>query len=133
MDKYKIPHVKTFEFTRIIGIENIEFSPESRELVKQYSTNKMNLKAYDDVSQKSSNIAAQQKIAQGVQNNGLGDAGGMIFGMNVAQNLGVQAEIKQSMSLDEQIEIVKKLKDLLDAGILSQDEFDAKKREILGL
>ena len=116
-----------------IGIENIEFSPESRELVKQYSTNKMNLKAYDDVSQKSSNIAAQQKIAQGVQNNGLGDAGGMIFGMNVAQNLGVQAEIKQSMSLDEQIEIVKKLKDLLDAGILSQDEFDAKKREILGL
>lgn len=53
--------------------------------------------------------------------------------MNVAQNLGVQAEIKQSMSLDEQIEIVKKLKDLLDAGILSQDEFDAKKREILGL
>ena len=93
----------------------------------------MNLKAYDDVSQKSSNIAAQQKIAQGVQNNGLGDGGGMIFGMNVAQNLGVQAEIKQSMSLDEQIEIVKKLKDLLDAGILSQDEFDAKKREILGL
>ena len=80
-----------------------------------------------------SNIAAQQKIAQGVQNNGLGDGGGMIFGMNVAQNLGVQAEIKQSMSLDEQIEIVKKLKDLLDAGILSQDEFDAKKREILGL
>lgn len=93
----------------------------------------MNLKAYDDVSQKSSNIAAQQKIAQGVQNNGLGDGGGMIFGMNVAQNLGVQAEIKQSMSLDEQIEIVKKLKGLLDAGILSQDEFDAKKREILGL
>lgn len=121
-----------FEIVKI-GIENIEFSPESRELVKQYSTNKMNLKAYDDVSQKSSNIAAQQKIAQGVQNNGLGDGGGMIFGLNVAQNLGVQAEIKQSMSLDEQIEIVKKLKGLLDAEILSQDEFDAKKREILGL
>ena len=25
MDKYKIPKVKTFEFTKIIGIENIEF------------------------------------------------------------------------------------------------------------
>lgn len=25
MDKYKIPNVKTFEFTKIIGIENIEF------------------------------------------------------------------------------------------------------------
>lgn len=25
MDKYKIPNVKTFEYTKIIGIENIEF------------------------------------------------------------------------------------------------------------
>ena len=25
MDKYKIPNVKTFEFTKIIGLENIEF------------------------------------------------------------------------------------------------------------
>lgn len=25
MDKYNIPHVKTFEFTKIIGIENIDF------------------------------------------------------------------------------------------------------------
>lgn len=25
MDKYNIPHVKTFEYTKIIGIENIEF------------------------------------------------------------------------------------------------------------
>ena len=25
MDKYKIPNVKTFEYTKIVGIENIEF------------------------------------------------------------------------------------------------------------
>ena len=25
MDKYKIPHVKTFEYTKIIGLENIDF------------------------------------------------------------------------------------------------------------
>jgi len=36
-------------------------------------------------------------------------------------------------SLDEQIEAVKKLKELLDAGILTQEEFDAKKRQIMGL
>ena len=40
----------------------------------------MNLKAYDDVSQKSSNIAAQQKIASGGEQHGLGDSAGMIFG-----------------------------------------------------
>lgn len=121
-----------FEVVKV-GIENIEFSPESRELVKQFSANKMNLKAYDDVSQKSSNIAAQQKIAEGIQNKGLGDGGGMLFGMNMAQNMGTQAEPKQSMSIDEQIETVKKLKELLEVGILSQAEFDIKKKEIMGL
>ena len=36
-------------------------------------------------------------------------------------------------TLEDQIEAVKKFKELLDAGILTQEEFDAKKREILGL
>lgn len=125
-----------FEIVRV-GLENIEFSPESKELVKQYSSNKMNLKAYEDVSQRASNIAAQQKIAQGVQDNGLGDGAGMILGMNMAQGLNPQtaasAVAKEEMSLDEQIEAVKKLKELLDVGILSQEEFEAKKKEIMGL
>ena len=46
-----------FEIIKV-AIANIEFSPESKELVKQFSSNKMNLKAYDDVSQKSSNVQA---------------------------------------------------------------------------
>lgn len=121
-----------FEVVKV-AIENIEFSPESRELVRQFSANKMNLKAYDDVSLKASNIAAQQKIAQGVQENGLGDGGGMIFGMNLAEKMGSQAEAKPSMTFEEQIETVKKLKDLLDAGILTQEEFDAKKKEVMDL
>ena len=36
-------------------------------------------------------------------------------------------------SLDEQIEAVRKLKELLDVGILTQDEFETKKRQVLGL
>lgn len=35
----------------------------------------------------------------------------------------------QSSALDE----LKKLKELLDIGIISQDEFDAKKKQLLGL
>ncbi len=120
-----------------VGIENIEFSPESRELVIQYSSNKMNLKAYEDISQKSSNIAAQQKIAQGIQDNGFGDGAGMIFGMNMAQTMNPQTAAptiqKSNMSFDEQVDAVKKLKELMDIGILSQDEFDVKKKEIMGL
>ena len=34
---------------------------------------------------------------------------------------------------DEVIETLKKFKDLLDAGILTQEEFDAKKKQLLGL
>ena len=48
-----------------------------------------------------------------------------------------QIEEKQpetpTLSYDEQIDAVKKMKELLDAGILTQEEFDNKKKEILGL
>jgi len=119
-----------------VGIESIEFTPESRELVKQYSTNRMNLKAYEGVSQQSSNISAQQKIAQGVQDHGLGEGGGLLFGMNLAQGMNTQtgAQVGQGtpLTFDEQIETVKKMKELLDSGLLSEEEFAAKKREIMG-
>jgi membrane protease subunit (stomatin/prohibitin family) len=125
-----------FELVKV-AVENIEFSPESRELVNQFSANKMNLRAYEDVSQRASNIAAQQKIAQGIQDNGLGNGGGMLFGMNMAQNIGPQGQPistpSSSMSFDEQIETLKKLKELVDMGVLTQGEFDAKKKEIMGL
>lgn len=119
-----------------VAIENVEFTEDSRELVKQYSSNKMNLKAYEDISQKASNISAQQEIATGVQNNGFGDMGGMVFGMNMAQSVSPNGAVsagQPTMTLDEQIETLKKLKSLVDMGVLTQDEFDKKKREIMGL
>ncbi|MBC3803340.1 SPFH domain-containing protein [Acetobacterium fimetarium] len=120
-----------------VAVENIEFSPESRELVKQFSANKMSMKAYDDVSQRTANIAAQQNIAQGILVNGLGNGGDMLLGMNMAQNIGPQgqpvATPSSSMSFDEQIETLKKLKELVDMGVLTQEEFAAKKKEIMGL
>ncbi len=124
-----------FEIVQV-SIENIEFSPESKELVNKYNSNKMNLKAYEDISQKASNISAQQKIASGVETNGFGDMGGMLFGMSMAQGVSPNGEIKNnqpSLSLDEQIETLKKLKELVDMGVLSQEEFDAKKKQLLNL
>jgi membrane protease subunit (stomatin/prohibitin family) len=124
-----------FEITKV-KVENIEFSPESRVLVNQFSANKMNMRAYEDVSQKTSNIAAQQKIAQGIQDNGLGN-GGMLYGMNMAQNIGLQGQpvstLSSSMSFDQKVKTVKNLKELVDMGVLTQEEFDAKKKEIMGL
>lgn len=117
-----------------IGVENIEFSDESRQLVRGFSQNKMEINSYDNVSQQSANIAAQQKIAQGIEDNGLGDGAGMMFGVNLAQNMGTNAQVNQpTTSIDEQIELVGKLKALLDSGVLTQAEFDLKKKEIMGL
>lgn len=124
-----------FEIVKV-AIENIEFSDESRRVVNKFAEQKLSISAYEETSQRASNIAAQQKIAEGIQKKGLGDGGGMLFGMNMGQkisnNLGSNAEVKTA-SLDEQIETMKKLKDLLDLGILTQEEFDAKKKEIMGL
>lgn len=145
-----------------VGIESIELSPESRELVKNYTAAKMGVSAFENVTAHASNIAAQQKIAQGIQDNGLGDGAGLIFGMNLAQTMnpltaaptaaaafpapGVPPLASPGIgaapaplppptapSLDEQIEAVKKLKELADAGILTNEEFETKKRQILGI
>lgn len=160
-----------------VGIESIEFDEESRQLVRQFASNKMNVSAYEGVSQTAGNMAAQQQIAQGIQNNGFGDGGGMLLGMNMAQAINpmtaapaapmpmaAQPQPQQpqpqtalaaestggadtatsgagaaapshaaSMSVAEQVETLKKLKELVDIGILSQEEFDMKKHEVLGL
>lgn len=125
-----------FEFEIVkVAIGNIEFSLESRKLLKQYSSNKTNLRNYEDIQQRASNITSQQKIAQGIQNKGLGDGCGVIFGMNMDKNLGVQVEkkAKSNMTFDEQIEALKKLKELQDVGILAHEEFGIKKKELIGL
>lgn len=149
-----------------IGIENIEFTEDAKQLVNMFSSNLMSLKAYENISKHSSDVSAQQKIAQGIENHGLGDGAGMIFGMNLAQSLNPQTgESHQAvtatpqpeptppkvspktnpasspiapppppvtLTLDEQIEAVKKLKELLDAGILTDEEFEFKKRQVMG-
>lgn len=123
-----------------VGLQNIELTEESKELIKKYADTKVEVSAFEDVSKKASDIAAQQKISEGIKEHGLGEGGNMIFGMNMAQALNTNGELKQpggnaqaAMSIDEQVEVLKKLKDLLDAGILTQEEFEKKKKEIMGL
>lgn len=117
-----------------VAIEHIEFTERSKELIDEYNKNRMSIKAYKGLSQQESNIAAQQKIAEGIKENGLGEGGaGVLFGMNMAQGLGVNAEIKTgNMSVDKQMETLKNMKELLDAGLLTREEFDNKKKEVMG-
>ncbi len=133
-----------------IAVENIEFSEDSRELVRAFSEKKMNVKAYEGVSAEAGNMAAQQMIAEGVRDKGLGEGGNMLFGLGfagglnpqnasqvaaagVAQTAPAASSTTQAQSLDEQLETLKKLKELVDMGVLTQEEFDAKKKQMLGL
>ena len=139
-----------------VGIENIELSEQSRALIQQFAEQRMSVRAYEDVSQTAANIAAQQMIAQGVRDNGLGDAGGMLFGMNLASGLNpVNASQAGAMlsgapeasapqdgqpgdqtapdDFASQLELLEKLKGLMDAGVVTEEEFAAKKRQILGI
>ena len=131
-----------------VAIENIEFSDDSRELVRNYSEKKMSVRAYEGVSAQAGNMAAQQMIAEGVRENGLGDGGNMLFGLGFAGSLNPQnasqateaaAPAKDvdarpaAPSVDDQVETLKKLKELVDMGILTPEEFTAKKKQLLGL
>lgn len=132
---------------RGVAIENIEFSDESRELVHGYSEKKMSVRAYEGVSAQAGNMAAQQMIAEGVRENGLGDGGNMLFGLGLAGSLNPQnasqatgatvsaqdVDTKSTPSIDDQVETLKKLKELVDVGILTPEEFAAKKKQLLGL
>ena len=130
-----------------VAIENIEFSDDSRELVHNYSEKKMSVRAYEGVSTQAGNMAAQQMIAEGVRENGLGDGGNMLFGLGLAGSLNPQnasqatgatvpdqdSDAKLTPSVDDQVETLKKLKELVDMGILTPEEFAAKKKQLLGL
>ena len=131
-----------------VAIENIEFSDDSRELVHNYSEKKMSVRAYEGVSTRAGNMAAQQMIAEGVRENGLGDGGNMLFGLGLAGSLNPQnasqateaaAPAKDvdarpaAPSVDDQVETLKKLKELVDMGILTPEEFAVKKKQLLGL
>ena len=70
-----------------VGIENVEFTPASRDLVNRFSSNRMQLKAYEGITQDTSNVGAQQKIAEGIRDHGLGDGAGLVVGMGFAQGL----------------------------------------------
>lgn len=66
----------------------------------------------------------------------MGESGNMVMGVNMAQAInstGVPKEQSSAMSLDQQIDALKKLKELVDVGILSEEEFNVKKKEIMGL
>ena len=72
-------------------------------------------------------------FAQGIDPMTAAQTNPTIAEQSVAARQTAPAAAPPSMSVGEQLDTVKKLKDLLDAGLLTRDEFDSKKKQILGL
>ena len=77
-------------------------------------------------------MMAGMAVGGAVGQNIAGTMNNMISGVNGQQPPSTNPP-QTVMSLNEQIETVKKLKELVDSGILSEDEFEIKKKEIMGL
>lgn len=136
------------------AILSIEYDEDTKELMKD-------VKKADALSGARGNSFMQQSVARGIQ--AAGENGGgtamafMGMGMNAAGGMmqGVQqqptqssyqppfaqtqapvqqAEPTQTQSMQsDPYEEIKKAKELLDAGIISQEDFDAKKKSLLGI
>lgn len=100
--------------------EFIEIGNEFREAfgLKPKMTNQMKKEIAEKEKQRRENAAYERRVAEARRNAAVN-----------ADNK--QKQEAQSVNIDAQIETLKKLKELLDAGILTQEEFDSKKRQIL--
>lgn len=136
------------------AIISIEYDEDTKQLLKD-------VKRADSLSGARGNAFLQQSVARGMQaagengggasmavmGMGMNAAGGMMQGMqqpvnggnpfiginNQQQNVNNQSvQPEQSSAIDPYAELTK-MKQLLDAGVISQADFDVKKAQILGI
>lgn len=136
------------------AILSIEYDEDTKELMKD-------VKKAEALSGARGNSFMQQSVARGIQaagengggtamafmGMGMNAAGGMMQGVQQqptqssyqppfaqTQTQVQQAEPTQTQSMQsDPYEEIKKAKELLDAGIISQEDFDAKKKSLLGI
>ena len=75
--------------------------------------------------------------AAGAAQTGLGLGAGLAAAKAMADTFGASsqaqpAQAPQGAGADDPVAVLRKLKDMLDGGLITQEEYDAKKKEILG-
>ena len=135
-----------------VAIAAIEYDEDTKNLLKQ-------VKEADAMGGARANTFTQMSIAKGMQaagengggmgmafmgmgvNAAAGVAGGIMNGGAQQQGVGAGALFNGGAAQQEQpaqqaasnpTEVLKKAKELLDAGLITQEEYDAKKNEVMG-
>lgn len=116
-----------------VAIQAIEYDEDTRQLLSD-------VKKADALSGARGNSFMQQSVARGFQSAGEnGGAAGMAFmgmGMNAVGGAmgGLQQPVNNPTPAQEDpMEKLKKMKEMLDAGLITQEDYDAQKKKILGV
>lgn len=113
-----------------VAIQAIEYDEDTKKLLSD-------IKKADALSGARGNSFMQQSVARGFQaagENGGGAAGMAFMGMGMNAVGGAMGGLQQPVQQQEDpMETLKKYKDMLDAGLITQEDYDAQKKKILGV
>ena len=113
-----------------VAIQAIEYDEDTKTLLSD-------VKKADALSGARGNSFMQQSVARGFQaageNGGAGNMAFMGMGMNAVGGAmgGLQQPVQQPQ--EDPVEKLKKYKEMLDAGLITQEDYDEQKKKLLGV
>lgn len=114
-----------------VSLINISYSDESAAEVKKLNKTKMKYKTLESISDEAIEKDLELSMMESIKDDQTGKIGKTILGAILLRKTGKNR--KEKASLKDQEKALKHYKKLLDDGIITQEEFDIKKKEILGL
>ena len=114
-----------------VAIQAIEYDEDTKALLSD-------VKKADALSGARGNSFMQQSVARGMQSAGENGGGsGMAFmgmGLNAAGNvMGAVQQPTNTGAQEDPYEVLAKYKKMLDEGLITQEDYDAQKKKILGV
>ena len=117
-----------------VAIQSIEYDEDTKKLLSD-------VKKADALSGTRGNSFMQQSVARGFQaagenaNGGIGAMAFMGMGMNSVGGAvgGLQQPTNQQTAEEDPFEKLEKFKKMLDAGLITQEDYDEQKKKILGV
>lgn len=114
-----------------VSLINISYSPESAAEVKKLNRTKMKYKTLESISDEAIEKDLELGLVENLKDDKTGTFGKTILGAILLRR--TSKNRKEKASLKEQEKALKHYKKLLDEGMITQEEYDIKKKEILGL
>lgn len=114
-----------------VAIQAIEYDEDTKKLLSD-------VKKADALSGARGNSFMQQSVARGFQaagENGGGAAGMAFMGMGINSVGGAMGGLQQPVqqTQEDPMEKLKKYKEMLDAGLITQEDYDEQKKRLLGV